>query len=633
MPQIPEYIRATSMVFCIIIMCLGVIGNIMVPIVILKTKDMRNSTNIFLTNLSIADLLVLLVCTPTVLVEVNSPPEVWVLGEEMCKAVPFVELTVAHASVLTILAISFERYYAICEPLKAGYVCTKTRALLICLAAWTVAAILTSPILMISSYEYVEYIDGNMVAACLSPVDSFWPASFFVGSIVLFFIIPLFILVVLYSVIAKNLMDNPSIIMSSASNGNRGNVYKYRKQVIFMLGAVVVSFFVCLLPFRALTLWIIIVPSETIVSVGIERFYILLYFCRIMLYMNSAINPILYNLMSSKFRNGFLQLLGCGKIVRSDSISSGARKGGGTFHTGSTNLSSSHGTSSSQRKSQREDSSNGGNSIRRPTVQFQQPPVSDAWHPPSQAALRRHSSIISIRGVSSAGKMNSTDAKQQEVGTLIGPVLENGNKIVEEEEAADESVDSNVRGIGPLQQQQQPLPNSNGFHRFKDRVRFNGSRQSYRAKLDFHHYRGSHIGHGHVTAITNNCITTSEVESTDDCTPPLANEQQPHRSNDNNRFSLLKSYATAALATATTAATATAVVVIVATGSVDLDPTPDQANRTDLPTGDNSSETDQRSPTADQQTKERIEVEGNGKESPTACIATSFAVGSMECDI
>jgi hypothetical protein len=59
------------------------------------------------------------------------------------KLVPFIELTVAHASVLTILAISFERYYAICEPLKAGYVCTKARALLICLAAWVIAALFT----------------------------------------------------------------------------------------------------------------------------------------------------------------------------------------------------------------------------------------------------------------------------------------------------------------------------------------------------------------------------------------------------------------------------------------------------------------------------------------------------------
>ncbi|XP_037030488.1 growth hormone secretagogue receptor type 1-like isoform X1 [Bradysia coprophila] len=332
------------MVFCVTIMLLGVIGNVMVPIVIMRTKDMRNSTNIFLTNLSIADLLVLLVCTPTVLVEVNSKPETWVMGSMMCKAVPFVELTVAHASVLTILAISFERYYAICEPLKAGYVCTKARALLICLAAWAVAAVFTSPILTIAQYGYEEYFDGSTVAVCLTSVESSWSIMFFVGSISLFFILPFIILLVLYTVIAKHLMDNPGI----TSHGNRSNVLKYRKQVIFMLGAVVLSFFVCLLPFRALTLWIIIVPSETILSLGIEGYYSLLYFCRIMLYLNSAMNPILYNLMSSKFRDGFLRLLHCKSLVKNRLVS-GTRKG--TFHTTSTNLSSSQ--SGDKRKSSR----------------------------------------------------------------------------------------------------------------------------------------------------------------------------------------------------------------------------------------------------------------------------------------
>ncbi|KAL0811234.1 hypothetical protein ABMA28_009662 [Loxostege sticticalis] len=315
--EIPYYIKATSMTFCIVIMCLGVIGNVMVPIVILKTKDMRNSTNIFLVNLSIADLMVLLVCTPTVLVEVNSKPETWVLGKELCLAVPFVELTVTHASVLTILAISFERYYAICEPLRAGYVCTKTRAALICALVWFFAALFTSPILGVATFTYERYDDGTEVPVCLTQADTFWSALFFILTIAVFFIVPLGVLLVLYSVIAKNLMENPAIIAQNTKNtNNSGNVIRYRKQVILMLGTVVLSFFLCLLPFKALTLWIIVFPPETIMSLGIDGYYILLYFCRVMLYLNSAINPILYNLMSSKFREGFVKLLRINKLMR-----------------------------------------------------------------------------------------------------------------------------------------------------------------------------------------------------------------------------------------------------------------------------------------------------------------------------
>nr|XP_018915577.1 PREDICTED: growth hormone secretagogue receptor type 1-like isoform X1 [Bemisia tabaci]XP_018915578.1 PREDICTED: growth hormone secretagogue receptor type 1-like isoform X1 [Bemisia tabaci]XP_018915579.1 PREDICTED: growth hormone secretagogue receptor type 1-like isoform X1 [Bemisia tabaci] len=306
-PVFPAYIRTTSMVLCIIILGIGVVGNIMVPIVILKTKDMRNSTNIFLTNLSIADLMVLLVCTPTVLVEVNSKPETWVLGEEMCKAVPFVELTVAHASVLTILAISFERYYAICEPLKAGYVCTKTRALIICLLAWALAALFTSPILTIAEYHTEMWYDSTFVAVCLTQADTFWRAAFFITSISAFFFLPLFILIVLYSIIARHLMSNPGIVAPAANTA----AVRYRRQVVAMLATVVLSFFVCLLPFRAFTLLIILTPPEVVMGLGAEKYYNVLFFCRIMFHLNSAVNPILYNLMSTKFREGFRNICCC----------------------------------------------------------------------------------------------------------------------------------------------------------------------------------------------------------------------------------------------------------------------------------------------------------------------------------
>ncbi|XP_012257618.1 growth hormone secretagogue receptor type 1 isoform X2 [Athalia rosae] len=337
--MLPAYIRNTSMVVCILVMVLGVVGNLMVPLVVLRGKDMRNSTNIFLVNLSVADLCVLLVCAPTVLVEVNSRPEIWALGEHMCKAVPFVELTVAHASVLTILAISFERYYAICEPLRAGYVCTKARATGLCFLAWAAAALCTSPILWVSQYQKFDTMSSNettetttsttaatsssttkfgasstslsheesSVAICLTPVTSNAQIAFFLVLNILFFVLPLLILLGLYSVIVRHLIQDST---TTSSNSCERYHVRARRQVVLMLLTVVFSFFICLAPFRLLTVYVVLAPSGWMTDLGPETYYNLLYFSRIMFYLNSAINPILYNLMSSRFRIGFLKLCG-----------------------------------------------------------------------------------------------------------------------------------------------------------------------------------------------------------------------------------------------------------------------------------------------------------------------------------
>jgi hypothetical protein len=88
------------------------------------------------------------------------------------------------------------------------------------------------------------------------------------------------------------------------------------------------------MPFRALTLWIIVAPQEAVFSLDIEAYYNLLYFCRVMTYINSAINPILYNLMSSKFRDGFMRLCGFRSKTRPD-VYLGRN---GTFNTTSTTI-------------------------------------------------------------------------------------------------------------------------------------------------------------------------------------------------------------------------------------------------------------------------------------------------------
>ncbi|CAK9829210.1 Growth hormone secretagogue receptor type 1 [Anthophora retusa] len=306
--MLPAYIRTTSMIVCIIVMILGIIGNLMVPLVVFRGKDMRNSTNIFLVNLSVADLCVLLICTPTVLVEVNSGPQVWPLGEFMCRTVPFVELTVAHASVLTILAISFERYYAICEPLRVGYMCTKARATFLCLVAWVLAALCTSPIIWVSQYQEVRVKGSksdqdarNVVPVCLTMADTSATVAFFLLLVLLFYLAPLVILLILYTFIIRQLMPDSS---------NTSDTYHARakKHVITMLLSVVISFFICLSPYRILIFYIVIAPAEQIAAIDQDTFFALLNFSRIMFYLHSAMDPVLYNLMSSKFRRGFLAL-------------------------------------------------------------------------------------------------------------------------------------------------------------------------------------------------------------------------------------------------------------------------------------------------------------------------------------
>ena len=95
-------------------------------------------------------------------------------------------------------------------------------------------------------------------------------------------------------------MGAPLQQVSTTTTAESPAVIRSRRQVVVMLIAVIFFFFACLLPFKVLTMWVVISPYEIFDHINLELYFNILYFCRLMFYINSAINPILYNTMSSR---------------------------------------------------------------------------------------------------------------------------------------------------------------------------------------------------------------------------------------------------------------------------------------------------------------------------------------------
>ena len=144
------------------------------------------------------------------------------------------------------------RYYAVCLPLRAGLIWTKNKAGLVCLVSWLLSIILTSPMLAIADFK-----DDPINPTCTTDVDPPWTKAFFLTIISIFFWLPLCVLVFLYAVIASHLTANVSVTKhtgststSHQSQAEPAAVTRGRRQIVIMLGTVVLFFFACLLPFK-----------------------------------------------------------------------------------------------------------------------------------------------------------------------------------------------------------------------------------------------------------------------------------------------------------------------------------------------------------------------------------------------
>ncbi|KAL2093082.1 hypothetical protein ACEWY4_010394 [Coilia grayii] len=309
----------TVSVFLVLLVCtVGIVGNIMVVLVVVTTRHMRTPTNCYLVSLAVADLTVLVAAgLPNIS---DSLTGTWVYGHAGCQGITYLQYLGINVSSCSITAFTVERYIAICHPMKAQTVCTVSRAKRIIAGVWAFTCVYC--MLWFFLVDIQVNPDGRVLCGYRVSRDLYLPI--YLIDFAIFYVIPLLLAIVLYGLIARILFLNPlpnapagaaatattlrRSCKEPANNTSKGGRPKSplssRKQVTKMLAVVVILFALLWMPYRTLVL------INSFVSAPYHDAWFLL-FCRTCIYANSAINPVVYNLMSQKFRSAFRDLYRC----------------------------------------------------------------------------------------------------------------------------------------------------------------------------------------------------------------------------------------------------------------------------------------------------------------------------------
>ncbi|XP_063236067.1 orexin/Hypocretin receptor type 1-like [Bacillus rossius redtenbacheri] len=304
----------------------GLVGNALVCVAVFRNPSMRTVTNYFIVNLAVADFMVILFCLPpSVVWDIT---ETWFMGTALCKVVLYFQTVSVAVSVLTLTFISVDRWYAICFPLRSR--ATTGRAKVAIFVIWLLALAFDVPELVVLRAQRKEGLpaDTRLLTQCAPSWSGATDMAFHVVKTLVLYTVPLLFMAAAYCQIARVLWrsDIPghketasrlcrpaphglnssrrSMLCRVANTTTQGQLQSRRKAAK-MLVAVVVMFAVCFFPVHLLNIlrYTVTIP-QTDVSTAVSSL------AHWLCYANSAVNPLIYNFMSGKFRKAFRRTFG-----------------------------------------------------------------------------------------------------------------------------------------------------------------------------------------------------------------------------------------------------------------------------------------------------------------------------------
>lgn len=283
--------------FYSVIFLVGLVGNIIALYVFLGIHRKRNSIQIYLLNVAVADLL-LIFCLPfRILYHLNHNR--WALGVVLCKVVGTLFYMNMYISIILLGFISLDRYVKINRSVQQRKAVTTRQSIYVCCIVWAVAlaGFLTMIILTLKS-------GGHNSTMCFHYRDKRkekGEAIFNLLLVAMFWLI--FVLIILsYLKIGKNLLK----ISKRRSKFPNSGKYATTARNSFI---VLIIFTVCFVPFHAFRFVYVSVQLNVSSCYWKEVVHktneIMLVFSS----FNSCLDPVMYFLMSSNIRKIMCQLL------------------------------------------------------------------------------------------------------------------------------------------------------------------------------------------------------------------------------------------------------------------------------------------------------------------------------------
>lgn len=307
--------RVLVPVLDILILLLGISGQSVVMLILcrrrqagLSTLGFRNGsgtgTDVLLLALSVADLLLLAVLPfHTAAVAAQH----WPFGDAACRLVGFLGSACSSASAFTLAALAVTRYLTVVHPARAYGRLSPRRLTAVAAALWLPACGLAAPQLAFRSVRVQERTSDSPLAcfAFLSRTDQL------IYSLVHFlvaFLLPLATIAAAYTLIFVSLRRAARRVRARGRRQRTPQVERYQSKVTQTSALLVVAFTLCWLPSYGLTLATLAADQGLGTTGGSPRYGPFSTFARLMATSSTVMNPILYVLMSQKFRQDLLRL-------------------------------------------------------------------------------------------------------------------------------------------------------------------------------------------------------------------------------------------------------------------------------------------------------------------------------------